>query len=156
MVLDDPYTLPFADESVDIVVSTSCLEHSEMFWLSFLEMLRVLRPTGLLYLNVSSNGNFHRYPVDCWRFYPDSGVAMVCWARRNGCRRVRQGPAVRLRALRRMTNAKADFRNGVATDRTGVLNLRPRTQDQTNLIYRFKRWRWRRYRKAIVRGCSPD
>ena len=86
VVLDDPHTLPFAAESVDIVVSNSCLEHSEMFWLSFLEMLRVLRPTGLLYLNVPSNGDFHRYRVDCWRFYPDSGVAMVSWARRNGLR----------------------------------------------------------------------
>ena len=31
-----------------------------------------------------SNGPFHRYPVDCWRFYPDSGVALQNWARRNG------------------------------------------------------------------------
>ena len=100
VVLDDPYTLPFADESVDIVVSNSCLEHSEMFWPSFLEMLRVLRPTGLLYLNVPSNADFHRYPVDCWRFYLDSGVALVSWARRNGCRRVGQGRAVRPRTLR--------------------------------------------------------
>ena len=25
-----------------------------------------------------------RYPVDCWRFYPDSGNALVTWAQRNG------------------------------------------------------------------------
>ncbi len=83
VVLDDPYQLPFRDESVDIVVSSSCLEHSEMFWLLFLEMLRVLKPNGLLYLNVPTNGSFHRYPVDCWRFYPDSAGALVSWARRN-------------------------------------------------------------------------
>ncbi|MDP5132388.1 MAG: hypothetical protein NWQ54_16010, partial [Paraglaciecola sp.] len=35
------------------------------------------------YLNVPSNGGFHRYPVDCWRFYPDSGNALVSWAKRN-------------------------------------------------------------------------
>lgn len=84
IVLDDPYKLPFEDNSVDVLVSSSCLEHSEMFWLSFLEMMRVLKPHGLCYLNVPSNGHFHRYPVDCWRFYPDSGIALVNWAKRNG------------------------------------------------------------------------
>ena len=84
VVLTDPYLLPFETSSVDIVLSSSCLEHSEMFWLSFLEALRILKPSGLLYLNVPSNGQFHRYPVDCWRFYPDSGVALVTWAKRNG------------------------------------------------------------------------
>jgi len=84
VVLDDPYRLPFDDASIDAVVTSSCLEHSELFWLAFLEMLRILKPDGLLYLNVPSNGAFHRFPVDCWRFYPDSGAALVKWARRSG------------------------------------------------------------------------
>jgi SAM-dependent methyltransferase len=84
IVLTDPYQLPFEDGSVDIVVCSSCLEHSEMFWLIFLEMLRILKPTGLCYLNVPSNSTFHRFPVDCWRFYPDSGRALVTWAKRSG------------------------------------------------------------------------
>ena len=84
VVLDDPYTLPFADQSVDVCVSTSCLEHSEFFWLLFQEVLRTLKPTGLFYLNAPSNGSFHRYPVDCWRFYPDSGIALQKWGRRVG------------------------------------------------------------------------
>lgn len=83
IVLEDPYKLPFDNGSVDIVVSTSCFEHSEMFWVSFLEILRILKPSGLFYLNVPSNGSFHRYPVDCWRFYPDSGNALITWAKRN-------------------------------------------------------------------------
>ena len=83
IILDDPYTLPFESNSVDIVLSSSCFEHSEMFWIIFLEILRVLKPNGLFYLNVPSNGNFHRYPVDCWRFYPDSGRALVTWAKKN-------------------------------------------------------------------------
>ncbi|CAN5373028.1 hypothetical protein BH11PSE11_BH11PSE11_31950 [soil metagenome] len=84
VVLQDPYKLPFEDASIDIVVSSSCFEHSEMFWVLFLEILRVLKPGGLCYLNVPSNGEFHRFPVDCWRFYPDSGNALVTWAKRNG------------------------------------------------------------------------
>ena len=82
-MLSDPYALPFEGESADIVLSSSCFEHSEMFWLVFLEIMRILKPSGLFYLNVPSNGGFHRYPVDCWRFYPDSGNALVSWARRN-------------------------------------------------------------------------
>lgn len=84
LVLEDPYHLPFADASIDIVVSSSCFEHIEFFWLMFNEVLRVLKPNGLFYLNTPSNGDFHRYPVDCWRFYPDAGQALVKWGQRSG------------------------------------------------------------------------
>jgi len=55
-----------------------------MFWLLYLEILRILKPTGLFYLNVPSNGYVHRYPIDAWRFYPDSGRALVTWGQRSG------------------------------------------------------------------------
>ena len=84
VVITDPYSLPFEDESVEAVVSSSCFEHSEFFWLLFNEALRILKPNGLLYINAPSNGIFHRYPVDCWRFYPDSGVALQNWGKRSG------------------------------------------------------------------------
>jgi SAM-dependent methyltransferase len=83
VVLTDPYKLPFEDQSIDIIVSSSCFEHSEMFWVIFLEILRVLKPKGVFYLNAPSDGSVHRYPVDCWRFYPDSGQALINWAKRN-------------------------------------------------------------------------
>lgn len=84
VILKDPYILPFEDNSVDAIVCSSVFEHSEFFWLLFLEVLRILKPSGLLYLNVPSNGYIHRYPVDCWRFYPDAGRALVSWAERSG------------------------------------------------------------------------
>jgi SAM-dependent methyltransferase len=84
IVLTDPYVLPFEDNTFDFAISSSCFEHSEFFWLSFLETIRVLKPHGLFYLNAPSNGDFHRFPVDCWRFFPDSGQALVNWANRNG------------------------------------------------------------------------
>lgn len=83
-VLDDPYVFSAEECSFDCVISSSCFEHAEFFWLSFLEMVRICRVGGLIYLQVPSNGKYHRYPVDCWRFYPDSGVALQNWARRNG------------------------------------------------------------------------
>lgn len=84
IIIDDPYHLPLEDTFADIVVSSSCFEHSEFFWLVFLEVMRILKDDGVFYLNAPSNGFFHRWPVDCWRFYPDSGHALVNWARRNG------------------------------------------------------------------------
>ena len=84
VVLTDPYKLPFEDNFAGCIVCSSCFEHAEMFWLTFLEIMRVLKPSGLFYLNAPSNGVFHQFPVDCWRFYPDSGLALVTWARRMG------------------------------------------------------------------------
>lgn len=84
IILADPYVLPFADNSMDMILSSSVFEHSELFWVLYLEIMRVLKPTGLFYLNVPSNGDVHTWPVDCWRFYPDSGKALVTWAVRNG------------------------------------------------------------------------
>ena len=84
VVLEDPYKLPFDDNSIDAIVSSSVLEHSEFFWLTILEMFRVLKPSGLLYVNAPFNGSYHTYPVDCWRFYPDAGDSFVNWGKRNG------------------------------------------------------------------------
>jgi len=84
IVLDSPYSLPFEEDGIDFVVCSSCFEHSEMFWLVFSEALRILKPNGLFYLNVPSNGPFHQYPVDCWRFYPDAANALVTWAKKCG------------------------------------------------------------------------
>jgi SAM-dependent methyltransferase len=84
VVLQDPYSLPFADKKFDLAIATSVFEHDEMFWLSFLEMVRVVRKGGFVYLCSPSNGHIHRYPVDCYRFYPDAGVALANWAQRSG------------------------------------------------------------------------
>jgi SAM-dependent methyltransferase len=84
IVVVDSYILPLKNNTVDICISSSCFEHAEFFWLCFNEVLRILKPEGIFYLNAPSNGAFHRHPVDCWRFYPDSGVALQNWGRRNG------------------------------------------------------------------------
>ena len=84
IVLTDPYHYPVETASADMVVTSSCFEHAEFFWLSFLEILRILKPEGVVYVNVPSNGLYHRYPTDCWRFYPDAGLALSRWAQRHG------------------------------------------------------------------------
>ncbi len=77
VVLESPYRLPFATGSVDVVVSGQAFEHIEHFWMTWLEMQRVLRPGGLVFLIAPSRGPEHRYPQDCWRFYPDGYRALA-------------------------------------------------------------------------------
>lgn len=84
LLLTDPYSLPLGDGSADVVVCSSCFEHSEFFWLLFGEVLRILKPSGVFFLSAPANGLVHRFPVDCWRFYPDSGIALQNWGRRLG------------------------------------------------------------------------
>ena len=84
IVLKDPYKLPFEDNSIDVVISISTFEHTEFFWLSYLEILRVLKPSGLFFLNAPSNSKFHRHSTDNWRFYPDSSLALRNWGLKNG------------------------------------------------------------------------
>lgn len=159
IVLDDPYVLPFEDKSVDVVISSSCFEHSEMFWVLFLEIMRILKADGVFYLNVPSNGNFHRYPVDCWRFYPDSGVALVNWAKRNGytpallesyissqisgageqnqwndCVAVfLKDEACALKYPRRILDNKVDFENGLRYGEDKLLNYHDVPEDRRKL-----------------------
>lgn len=84
-VLDDPYVIPMPDKSCDVIICSSVLEHSDMYWLLFMEMVRVLKPGGLLYVQVPSNaGVWHRFPIDSWRFQPDAGLSLEKWARHNG------------------------------------------------------------------------
>ena len=84
IVLTDPYKFPFDDNRFDRVVSTSCFEHSELFWLTFLEGMRIIKPDGVMYVNAPTLWDYHAYPVDCWRFYPDAGKALETWCKYNG------------------------------------------------------------------------
>jgi SAM-dependent methyltransferase len=84
IVQTDPYILPFDDNTFDIITSSSVFEHSQMFWVLSNEIFRVLKPDGLFYLNAPSNGPYHTYPVDCYRFYPDSGEGIKEWGVKSG------------------------------------------------------------------------
>lgn len=64
----------------DVVVSGQAFEHIEYFWLTMLEVARIMRPGGVCCLVAPSSGFEHRYPVDCWRFYPDGMRALARYA----------------------------------------------------------------------------
>ena len=54
IVLNDPYKFPFEDGTIDAIISISTFEHTEFFWLTYLEILRVLKSDGLFFLNAQS------------------------------------------------------------------------------------------------------
>ena len=81
IVIEDPYFLnDIENGTVDVLISGQALEHIEYFWLTFKEIARVLKSGGLCCIIAPSGGPEHRYPVDCWRFYPDGFRALARFA----------------------------------------------------------------------------
>ncbi|HEX2886685.1 class I SAM-dependent methyltransferase [Vineibacter terrae] len=68
--------IPLQDACADIAVASSAFEHDPQFWRTFNNLCRVTKPGGYIYINAPSNGAIHAYPIDCWRFYPDAGLAL--------------------------------------------------------------------------------
>lgn len=72
VVLRSPYVWrELTSKSADVVISGQAFEHIRYFWITMLEVARVLKPGGLCCILVPSSGPEHRYPIDCWRFYSD-------------------------------------------------------------------------------------
>jgi hypothetical protein len=80
IVASEPYRYPLSSSTADLVVSGQAFEHMEFFWLGWLDMCRIVKRGGLIFLLAPSRGPEHRYPVDCWRFYPDGFRALAKWA----------------------------------------------------------------------------
>ena len=70
LLLEDPHVLPFVDQHFDAVVTTSCFEHDPMFWVTFLEITRVTRSGGYIYVCVPSNGWYPPAPARQLAFLP--------------------------------------------------------------------------------------
>ena len=163
VVLDDPYKFPFENESIDIVITTSTFEHIEFFWLTYLEILRILKPKGLFYLNSPTNGNFHRHPTDNWRFYPDSGLALKNWGLKNNYQPevlesyvsdqgnskgtwndyvcvIVKNKKYRANFSARILDNLKNFRNGKLDSSNQLLNYNKHSQDHDN-------WGWHLYYK---------
>lgn len=71
VVAEDPFHFPFADNSFDVVISGSTMEHVTAFWKWIPELVRVLRHGGFLAIHTHWQFPLHRYPLDCWRVMPD-------------------------------------------------------------------------------------
>ncbi len=81
VVLQTPYVWrEVASGSADVVISGQAFEHIQYFWITMLEVARVLKPGGICCILAPSSGPEHRYPTDCWRFYPDGMESLALFA----------------------------------------------------------------------------
>ena len=68
-----------ATDTFDAVISGQTFEHNPYFWITIAEMARVAKPEGVIAVIAPSRGEVHRYPFDCWRFYPDAGASLAAY-----------------------------------------------------------------------------
>ena len=61
-IVCDGDSLPFKDNSFDVVLSLAVLEHVKNPWVHADEMLRVLKPGGIVYADVPFLQPYHGYP----------------------------------------------------------------------------------------------
>ncbi|MGI8480805.1 MAG: class I SAM-dependent methyltransferase [Chthoniobacterales bacterium] len=81
VVLSDPYDWrEFSPESADVIVAGQTFEHTEFFWETMRQIARTLRTNAICCIIVPSSGPEHRFPVDCWRMYPDGLRALARYA----------------------------------------------------------------------------
>ncbi|WP_082224223.1 bifunctional 2-polyprenyl-6-hydroxyphenol methylase/3-demethylubiquinol 3-O-methyltransferase UbiG [Halorubrum sp. T3] len=67
-LLSDIHRLPVRDESIDAVVCQAVLEHIEDVNVAIDELTRILKPSGLLYIDVPFLQGYHALPTDYRRF----------------------------------------------------------------------------------------
>ena len=75
-IVGDAHDLPFQDESFDAVHTVSVFEHLRKPWRAAAEIVRVLRPGGVLFCSVPFAYPIHGSPYDFFRYTPDGLVSV--------------------------------------------------------------------------------
>lgn len=65
------HSIDVPDESVGTVISCDTLEHVEFPHRALLEIHRILKPGGMVFLSTVLDFRIHDSPADYWRFTPD-------------------------------------------------------------------------------------
>lgn len=76
VVMPAEYSIPLDDNSADLLISGSCLEHVKNPFRLMKEAVRILKPGCHAIVMVPYQIVIHRYPIDCWRFLPDGMEAL--------------------------------------------------------------------------------
>lgn len=71
VVAGTPYHYQFEDESFDVVISGSTMEHVQDLKRWVYELARLIRPAGYLVILTVNEWPEHKHPHDCWRILPD-------------------------------------------------------------------------------------
>src|SRR4051812_26985446 len=76
-VVGDIHALPIADASFDCVFCTGTLEHVRDPATAVHEIRRILKPDGIVHIDVPFMQGYHPDPTDYWRFTLE-GLRMLC------------------------------------------------------------------------------
>lgn len=72
IVFPSPYDWPTElHGQFDAVVSTQVVEHVPHPWRWIKSVAGLAKPGGLVYVCTPNTIEYHAYPVDCWRIWPD-------------------------------------------------------------------------------------
>lgn len=64
-------------EDFDVIISGQTFEHDSRFWLTLENIRHAIKRGGWVILIMPSKGFYHAFPVDCYRFYPDSAIVFA-------------------------------------------------------------------------------
>ena len=64
-------------DSFDVVVTTQVMEHVRKPWEWIKDVVSICKPNGLIYVCTPNTIDFHEYPIDCWRAWPDGLRALI-------------------------------------------------------------------------------
>lgn len=76
-IVGDIHNMPISSDSFDCVFCTGTLEHVTDPWQSVHEIHRVLKPGGIVHIDVPFMQGYHADPTDYWRFTLD-GLKLLC------------------------------------------------------------------------------
>ncbi len=76
-IIGDIHCLPIESNSFDCVFCTGTLEHVADPWQAIREIYRVVKPGGVVHIDVPFIQGYHADPTDFWRFTLD-GLRLLC------------------------------------------------------------------------------
>jgi SAM-dependent methyltransferase len=68
------------DNFCDVLISGQMFEHVEFPWFTICEMVRVLKPNGIICIIAPSMAGLHRHPVNCQNYFSDGLIALARYA----------------------------------------------------------------------------
>lgn len=64
----------------DVLISGQCLEHVVQPWRWIKEFLSAMKPGGVCCIIAPHTFEYHEFPVDCFRYWPDGIRGLFDWA----------------------------------------------------------------------------
>jgi 2-polyprenyl-3-methyl-5-hydroxy-6-metoxy-1,4-benzoquinol methylase len=73
---EDWQLAPEHQHAYDVILCGQCLEHVKRPWKFIHQLCELAKPNALLFLTAPNTWDYHAYPIDCWRIWPDGMRAL--------------------------------------------------------------------------------